>query len=142
MIISPPPLTCSEVVSPLAAAVHLVHSDTTQQVCVVGFLQSRHEQLALGNLLWSHVQQLERGLRIRHSSHDALGVLLKKKRLYILLFHFFQIVSYRFYSTKKYCPSKCPLILPIKALASNRGSSMSFFKLFSQWKSFFSFQED
>lgn len=63
--------------SPLAAAVHLVYSNTTQQVCVVGFFQTRHEQLALGDLLWSHVHQLERGLGIRHSSQDCLGVLLK-----------------------------------------------------------------
>lgn len=74
------PLTWSEVMSPLAAAVHLIHSDATQQVCVVGFLQTRHKQLALGNLLWSHVHQLESGLWIHHSSHDCLGVLLWKKK--------------------------------------------------------------
>lgn len=69
----------SEIMSPLTAAVHLVHSDSTQQVCVVGLLQTRHEQLALGDFLWSHIQQLERGLGIRHSSHDCLGLLLLEK---------------------------------------------------------------
>lgn len=69
-------VTWSEVVSPLAAAVHLVHSDTTQQVSVVGFLQTRHQQLALGDLLWSHIQQLEGGLWISQPRHDCLSVFL------------------------------------------------------------------
>lgn len=85
------PLTWSEVVSPLAAAVYLVHGNTTQQVGVVGFLQTRHEQLALGDLLRRHIQQLERGLGIRHSSHDGLGVLLKC--FYYTLYYFFHTME-------------------------------------------------
>lgn len=63
--------------SPLAAAVDLVHSDATQLVGLVGLLQTGHQQLALGDLLRSHVEQLERTLGLRHSSHDGLSVLLQ-----------------------------------------------------------------
>lgn len=63
--------------TPLAATVHLINSNTTQEVCFVGFLQTRHQELALSNFLWSHVHQLEGGLWICHSSHDHLSMLLR-----------------------------------------------------------------
>lgn len=73
-------LTWSEVMAPLAAAVHLVHCDAAQQLCIVGFFQTRHEHLAFGDFFGGHIQQLERCCRVNHPGHDCFGVLLDKKK--------------------------------------------------------------
>lgn len=72
-------LTWSEVVPPLAAAVHFVHRHATQQLGLVSLLQTGHQQFAFGDLLWSHIDQLEGGLWVRQCSENRFCVLLKMK---------------------------------------------------------------
>lgn len=66
--------------TPLTAAVHFVHSDALQQTHIISFLQFRHQQFALGDLLRRDVEQFEGAVFISHTCHDGLGILLNKPK--------------------------------------------------------------
>lgn len=71
--------TRPEVVAPLTAAVHLIHSDASQAPSLVSLLQLGHEHFALCNLLWGDINELQLGIPLQHFCVHPLHVFLFKR---------------------------------------------------------------
>lgn len=72
--------TRPEVVAPLTAAMHLIHSNASQAPGLISLLQLGHEHFALCNLLRGHINQFQLGIPLHHFHVDPLHVFLFKTK--------------------------------------------------------------